>query len=81
MSEFMPGSPESEPEHSIDRELIVGRLQEYGAEIEPEDLEGLDDNDVMGVLATYATMYDLDLDEILPETLPIEKRRREELGE
>lgn len=81
MKEFAPSVEEELSPRALDRELIIGRLQEYGVGIEPEDLEGLDDQDVMGEIVTYVAMYDLDMDDILPEVTPIEHRTRGEEGE
>lgn len=78
MSEFLPENHELLNERPLDRELIVGRLQEYGVDLEPEDLEEEDDNEVMGIVATYLTMYDLDIDDVFPEVLPIESRHEKE---
>lgn len=85
MSEFLPQSnPEfEESEPKLDRNLVVGRLRELGVE---EDLEylldesTLDDNDLMGEIVMLATMYDLDIDEVLRETTPIEHRARNDHG-
>lgn len=54
MSEFISQSnPEYQEPHELDRTLIVGRLQEYGVAIEPEDLEGLDDDEVYDLIQLY----------------------------
>ncbi|MEO8691818.1 MAG: hypothetical protein ABI397_03485 [Candidatus Saccharimonas sp.] len=79
MSEFeLWKNIECEPEESkLDRELVAGRLRELGVQ---EDLayllnpEELDDNEVLGEIVTLATMYDLDIDDVLRETTPIEQR-------
>lgn len=81
MSEMPPDNTEQDNTYPIDKELVVGRLQELGVDIEPEDLDDLDDEEVMTVILTHATMYDLDIDDVLRETAPVEKRRKEELGE
>lgn len=78
MSESLPADSEVLTQRPLDRELIVGRMQEYGVGIEPEDLEGEDDGDVLGIIAGYATLYDLDIDEIFPQVLPIENRLHNE---
>ncbi len=85
MSEFSPQSnPEQSLEPKLDRELVVGRLHESGVD---EDLDYLldesefDDNDLLGEILTLAAMYDLDMDDVLPETTPIERRTKGELGE
>lgn len=81
MGDFEPPY-ESEPQpYPLDRALVVGRLQEFGVDIEPEDLDGLDDEAVMGVILNYSTMYDLDIDDVLPEVTPIEHRTKGEEGE
>lgn len=72
-------SPEQEPtEAKIDLRLVVGRLQEYGVEVELEDFEGLDPDEVMGDIVNYATMHDLDMDDILREVTPIESRKMDD---
>lgn len=83
MADLEPQPIEPEGERPIDRELVVGRLQEYGIPIELEDLEGEDDNDILGIIAGYVETFgvDVDMDDLFPETTPIEKRRRDELGE
>lgn len=75
--------PETSPEYDsteakIDLALVVGRLQEYGVEVELEDFEGLGPDDIMGDIAGYATMYDLDIDEILRQVTPIESRKMDD---
>lgn len=52
MTEFQ-SSPEFQ-EPPLDRARIVETMQQLGFDIEPEDFEGLDDNDILGMLATYA---------------------------
>jgi hypothetical protein len=74
MSEELSHEFETSQEPLIDRQLVVGRLQEYGIEIELEDLEDLDENDLLGEIANLVTMYDLDIDDILREVTPIESR-------
>jgi|GEM_PF-5753193 len=72
-------SPELEgAEPKIDLRLVVGRLQEYGVVVEMEDFEGLDPDDILGDIANYATMYDLDIDDILREVTPIESRKMDD---
>lgn len=80
MTEFERGH-ETDSEPPLDRELVVGRHQEHGVNIEPEDLKGEDDNDVLGLVTTYATIYDIDVDDILRQVTPIKKRIHEEDGE
>jgi len=77
MSEIS-GEHESETARPIDRGLVVGRLQEYGIAIEPGDFDGLDDDDVMGDIVTYAAMLDIDMDDILREVTPIESRKMDD---
>lgn len=85
MNEFLGLNPEfGDGEPKIDRQLVIGRLRELGVR---EDLDYLldksefDDNDLMGEILTLATMYDLDIDEVLRETTPIERRTKGEEGE
>ncbi len=85
MSEFLSIYPEmKEDEPKLDRQSAVGRLRELGVQ---EDLDylldesELDDNDLMGEIVTLATMYDLDMDDVLRETTPIERRTKGEEGE
>lgn len=80
MAETLPG-PEQSGERPLDRSLVVGRLQEYGVNVELEDFEGLDDNEVMGDVTTYALEFGIDMDEIFPEIFPVVKRFKSELGE
>lgn len=56
-------NPEREQEPVLDRPRIIGLMQELGIDIEGEDTLDEDDNDLMGVIATYAYMYDGDVDE------------------
>ena len=80
MSEFFPSSNPERDEHSadIDRRLVDGRLQELGVY---EDLDYLFDEEyddpetLLGEILTLATMYNLDIDEVLRETTPIESRK------
>ncbi len=85
MNEFLPQYPEFEKsEPKIDRQLVVKRLKELGVQ---EDLDYLldeanfDDNELLGEIAMLATMYDLDIDVVLGEVTPIERRTRGEEGE
>ena len=72
-------SPEQEPtEAAIDLVLVVGRLQELGVEVELEDFDGLDPNEILSHIASYATMYDIDIDDILPQVTPIESREKDD---
>lgn len=82
MGERMPNY-EQDYEPAIDRNLVIGRLRELGVQ---EDLgylldeDEMDDNVLMGEIVMLADMYDFDMDDVLPETLPIESRTRNELG-
>ncbi len=85
MNELLAHKPENQNnEPKLDRQLVVGRLRELGIK---EDLEYLfdehefDDNVLLGEIVTLALMYDLDMDDVLPEVAPIEKRTRGEEGE
>lgn len=78
MSEIPGNNFEVDDQYPIDRQLVVGRLQEYGIDIELEDLDDKDDADVMGIIVTYATMYDFDMDDILPQVTPIENRTKDD---
>lgn len=80
MAEILP-EPEQSGERPLDRSLVVGRLQEYGVNVELEDFEGLDDEEVMGDVTTYALEIGIDMDDIFPEIFPIEKRYKSEFGE
>ncbi len=74
MNEFLPqDNIESEKgEPRLDRVEIVNRMRELKIDIELEDFEGLDDNDVLGVIGTYAIQYDFDIEEVLRYTVPLE---------
>ncbi len=76
MSEFPSNNPEYEEPVTLDRELIVGRLQEYGVPIEPEDLDGLDEDETYNTILMYAVQAGVDIDEILPQVAPVESRDR-----
>jgi len=76
MSVEFPGGSEMDRGFPLDRELIIGRLQEFGVEIEPEDIEDQDDNELIGTIVTLATMYDFDMDDILPQVTPVDSRTR-----
>ena len=76
MSELPPHGPEYQDPVPLDRELIVGRLQEYGVPIEREDLDGLDEDEVYDAILTYTLQAGLDMDEILPQVAPVEARDR-----
>lgn len=83
MSEMIPESEvEHQTEAKLDRQHVVGRLRELGVQ---EDLEyllddELDDNECLGEIATLASMYGLDPDDVLRETTPIESRVRNDGG-
>lgn len=69
-------SPEFPQEPEIDRPLVVGRLKELGVDIELEDLLDEDDNDLLGIIGTYAYMYDGDIDEFFDYLdIPVALRR------
>jgi len=76
MSVEFPSDSETDRELSLDRDLVIGRLQEYGVEIESEDIEDQDDNTLIGTIVTLATMYDFDMDDILPQITPVDSRTR-----
>jgi hypothetical protein len=68
-------------EARLDIDFVIGRLNELGIDVEREELEGEDDNDTIGNITMYATMYDFDIDDVLPQVTPIEGRAKSELGE
>jgi|TARA_B100001245_G_scaffold55335_1_gene37493 hypothetical protein len=76
MSEILSNNSEYETPILLDRSLVIGRLQEYGVPIEPEDLEGLDEDEVYDAILTYALQAGVDMDEILPQVAPVESRDR-----
>ena len=76
MDETFPSYENHEEPVAIDLNLVVGRLQEFGVPVELEDFIDEDENDILGAIAGYAELYDLDMDEILPQVTPIESRDR-----
>ena len=78
MDETFQGGAEYEEPVELDRELVVGRMQEFGINVEMEDLEGMDDDEVYDLILTYALQAGVDMDDILPEVAPVESRDRSE---
>jgi hypothetical protein len=76
MDEAFPSEKGYEEPHELDRELIVGRLQEYGVPIELEDLDGFDEDEAYDLILTYALQSGVDMDEVLPQVAPVESRDR-----
>lgn len=74
MNEFLP-QPAAEYEQGepcLDRGEIVRLLQELDIDIELEEFDGQDDNDVLGVIATYAAMYDFNEEDVIKYVVPVE---------
>jgi hypothetical protein len=60
----------------LDRGVIVEKLKELGVDVEIEDFLDEDDNDVLGIIATYAYMYDGDIDQFFAYLdVPVALRR------
>lgn len=80
MREIFPSSnPERDDQPAeIDRWHVVGRLRELGVH---EDLGYLFDEEyddpetLLGEILMLASVYDLDIDDVLRETTPIESRK------
>lgn len=69
-------SPEFPQEPEINRPLAIARLKELGVDIELEDLLDEDDNDLLGIIGTYAYMYGGDIDEFFDYVeIPVALRR------
>lgn len=61
MIEF-PVNPEYQPETTLNVSEIVANMQEIGLDVEVEDFDGLDDNEILGVLASHAVQMDMEID-------------------
>lgn len=72
MSEFLSQSKFEQDKPPLDRGEVIDRLLGFGADIEPADLEGMDDNEVLGIIATYAAMLDINEEEVTRYVVPIE---------
>lgn len=80
MREIFPSSnPERDDQSAeIDRRHVVGRLRELGVY---EDLECLledeysDEETLLSAILMLAATHDLDIDDVLRETTPIESRK------
>lgn len=73
MSEVSP-EHEYDYEPMLDRENILASMQQLGIEIDQEEFEDRDDNEVLGVIAAYAAMYDFDIDDVLCTVAPVDER-------
>jgi hypothetical protein len=62
-------------EPTLNRVEIADHLAELGIDVQLGDWEEMDDNDVLGNIATLAMMYDMDIDETMEAIgVPVEKR-------
>ncbi len=71
--EYQTEPIEQEQEAMLDRKQIAVDLRELGIDVDFEDWDGLDDNEVLGNVATLALMYGFDIEEVLKIIAGIEK--------
>lgn len=71
MSELPPVN-EFESGLIANRAQIVERLVELGIDVTAEDVNDLDDNELLGVVATYADSHGYDIEEVLIAVAEVE---------
>lgn len=67
MSEVLPeynSGLEYDQEPIIDRPSVAIKLRELGVDVDFEDWDGLDDNEVLGMIAMFSSQYDVDMEEL-----------------
>ena len=79
MSEVMTGK-DGELEPSLNRLELVESLKQLGIDVDLNDFDELDDNDLLGVIATLGLEYDFDLEEVLRAVVDVEKVGEESIG-
>lgn len=64
---------EQSQEPVLNRKEIAVALRNLDIDVDFEDWDGLDDEEVLGNIATLAAMYDFDVEELLGAVTPLEK--------
>lgn len=73
MTEIPRNHSENDTKPALNRREIAVALRQLEIDVDFEDWDGLDDNDVLGSIATLAVMYDFDVEEVLSQVVPLEE--------